>query len=112
MSLGTTLEVTYEECCYNSINSLENCYKAMIEATKMANMTVVGSADYTFDPQGLSVVLLLSESHFAIHTFPEQGKVAVDCFTCGDSAKPIEILDVLQKAFGSKVYEYTIRNRK
>jgi S-adenosylmethionine decarboxylase len=41
-----------------------------------------------FEPQGVTVLALLSESHASIHTYPEVGAMFVDVFTCGDRAKP------------------------
>jgi S-adenosylmethionine decarboxylase len=42
-----------------------------------------------FDPQGVTVLCLLSESHISIHTWPEKGEAAADIFTCGDSEPKI-----------------------
>ena len=46
-------------------------------------MHVVESNVHQFEPQGISLVLTLSESHLAVHTSPEHGYAAVDVFTCG-----------------------------
>ena len=46
--------------------------------------TVCESIFKEFDPQGVTVLCLLSESHISIHTWPEKGEAAVDIFTCGD----------------------------
>ena len=47
---------------------------------------------HQFEPQGLTGIVLLAESHISIHTWPERGEAAVDVFTCGghDSRKIIE----------------------
>ena len=39
---------------------------------------------HSFEPQGLTGIVLLAESHISIHTWPERGEAAVDVFTCGD----------------------------
>lgn len=46
--------------------------------------TIVGEAKYKFEPYGLTITLLLAESHIAVHTWPEHGYVALDLFTCRD----------------------------
>jgi S-adenosylmethionine decarboxylase len=38
---------------------------------------------HKFEPQGLTGIILLAESHISIHTWPERGEAAVDVFTCG-----------------------------
>jgi S-adenosylmethionine decarboxylase len=40
-----------------------------------------------FEPQGLSILYLLSESHFSIHTWPEFGACAIDFYHCGETAR-------------------------
>lgn len=53
-----------------------------------AGATVLDIASKRFVPQGITVLLLLSESHASIHTYPELGSAFVDVFTCGDVADP------------------------
>ena len=49
-----------------------------------------------FDPQGCSIVALLSESHVSIHTYPEIGSAFVDAFTCGTRCEPKKIIEQLE----------------
>lgn len=46
------------------------------------NFTILGEVDHEFQPQGCSFVLLLSESHLSVHTFPEKNHLAFDLYTC------------------------------
>jgi len=46
------------------------------------NFTILGEVDHEFHPQGCSFVLLLSESHLSVHTFPEKKHLAFDLYTC------------------------------
>jgi S-adenosylmethionine decarboxylase len=46
------------------------------------NFTIIGEIDHDFHPQGCSFILLLSESHLSIHTFPERNHIAFDLYTC------------------------------
>jgi S-adenosylmethionine decarboxylase len=52
-------------------------------ATEQAGATVLDSCAHEFDPSGCSVVLLLSESHASVHTWPEFQIAEVDIYTCG-----------------------------
>ena len=56
----------------------------MIAAAQRTGLTIVKTETHEFYPQGLTCFLLLSESHFAIHTYPEKNTAWCDCFSCGD----------------------------
>ena len=43
---------------------------------------VLSFMEYSFEPQGYTALWLLSESHFAIHTFPEEGKSYIELSSC------------------------------
>ena len=62
------------------------------EAAKAANLTVLKLSIHKFNPQGITGVILLAESHIAVHTWPEIGYIAVDVFTCGKKAQPKKAL--------------------
>ena len=60
-----------------------------------------------FSPHGVSGVVIISESHLAIHTWPELGYAAVDLFTCGENCDPKIAYDFLKAAFSSKSGSYS-----
>ena len=51
-------------------------------AAKSAELTTVGEVSCSFQPQGISAVILLEESHVALHFWPEEGKVTIDIHVC------------------------------
>ncbi|MEW5742424.1 MAG: adenosylmethionine decarboxylase [Myxococcota bacterium] len=55
----------------------------LIHAARAARCEVLHAARHHFTPHGVTVVLLLAESHLAIHTWPEHGFASVDLLTCG-----------------------------
>lgn len=55
------------------------------KAAKLAGATIVNTNFHKFSPQGVTGILLVEESHFSIHTWPEHNYAAVDLFTCSDS---------------------------
>ena len=57
-------------------------------AAKLANATVLNLISNKFDPQGVTAIALLAESHISIHTWPESNYSAVDVFTCGKNMMP------------------------
>ena len=57
-------------------------------AAKLANATVLNLISNKFEPQGVTAIALLAESHISIHTWPESNYSAVDIFTCGTKMLP------------------------
>ncbi|XVS62915.1 adenosylmethionine decarboxylase [Actinosynnema sp. CA-299493] len=74
---------------------------ALGEALTQADATVLEVVSKQFEPQGVTVLALLSESHASIHTYPEVGAVFVDVFTCGTRAKPALAVQLLAEALGA-----------
>lgn len=70
----------------NDASMLENHMKI---AAEKCGATVLSSQSKAFDPQGATVLVLLSESHLSIHTYPEKGFAALDCYTCGYDVDPL-----------------------
>jgi S-adenosylmethionine decarboxylase len=64
-------------------------------AAKRAGATLLHLITHRFDPQGVTGLALLAESHISIHTWPESGYAAVDVFTCGDHTMPERACQVL-----------------
>jgi S-adenosylmethionine decarboxylase proenzyme len=67
------------------LDDLEFCANAVINASKVSGCGILNVFKHKFDPQGVSVNATLSESHCAIHTWPERGYCAIDLYGCGDS---------------------------
>lgn len=68
-------------------------------AADHSNATSLENAYHEFQPSGITAVLLLSESHISLHSWPEHNYVAVDVFTCGDSVSPELAIDYLVSEF-------------
>ena len=57
--------------------------KVIYKIAKAAKVEILNVSSHEFQPQGFTLVALLSESHFSFHTFPERNVVSFDFFTCG-----------------------------
>ena len=70
--------------------SNDECFLRCIlnRASKLANATVLNLISNKFEPQGVTAIALLAESHISIHTWPESNYSAVDIFTCGQNMMP------------------------
>jgi S-adenosylmethionine decarboxylase len=94
--IGKHLTVDMYGCSFELLNNLDFIKNAMVTAVQEANMTMLEFSSYKFEPQGLTALALLSESHMSIHTYPELGYAAVDVFTCGDHSRPDKAIHVLK----------------
>ncbi len=65
--------------------SPESFMKLLRDIADNLGMTVLGDVSHTFEPQGFTGLLLLSESHISIHTWPENNYAAMDVYTCGST---------------------------
>lgn len=82
---GSHFFASYYECNFERLDDLEQLRLAMYEAAAASGATVLKHSEHQFTPQGITMVLLLSESHASIHTYPETGACFVDLFTCGNN---------------------------
>ena len=101
VSLGRHILVDLYDCLSERLSDKDIIAAAMADAAREAGATVVSSTFHRFSPGGVSGVLAIQESHFAIHTWPEYGYAAVDLFTCGPDIDPWRAYDVLKKALGA-----------
>jgi S-adenosylmethionine decarboxylase len=72
------------ECSEVLLNNEHFLMDLLENAAVASGATVCQTIYKKFEPQGVTVLCLLSESHISIHTWPEEEKAAVDVYTCGD----------------------------
>jgi S-adenosylmethionine decarboxylase len=80
---------------FDLLNSAEYLQAQLVEAAEACGATVMSVQSKQFEPQGATVLVLLSESHLSIHTYPERGFAAIDCYTCGETVDPQLAIDYL-----------------
>lgn len=110
-ALGRHILVEFLNCNADVMNDVTTVENAMVEAAQIAGATVINSTFHHFSPYGVSGVVVIQESHLAIHTWPEYRYAAVDLFTCGDSVDPWVSFEFLKKAFSSSRYSAIEMNR-
>ena len=101
-ALGRHLLLELKDCDREVLNDLNLLRHILQEAATAAGATVLGDSFHQFEPQGVSGVVIIAESHLFIHTWPEYGYAAVDIFTCGDSTQPQDAAGMLVKQLGSQ----------
>lgn len=110
-ALGQHLLVEFYNCTPSLLDDVEGIEKQMNEAARKCGATIVQSNFHRFEPYGVSGVVVISESHLAIHTWPEYGYASVDLFTCGDEIQPMIAYEVLKEAFEAKGAEIQMVKR-
>ena len=75
-------------CDYEKLNDESFLRCTLNRAAKLAKATVLNLISNKFEPQGVTAIALLAESHISIHTWPESMYSAVDIFTCGQNMMP------------------------
>jgi len=98
-SLGRHILAEFYGCSFEVLNDLELVKKHMIDAALVAGAEIRESVFHKFSPQGVSGVVVISDSHLAIHTWPELGYAAVDVFTCGERVDPWDACRYLSEKF-------------
>lgn len=101
-ALGRQILVEFYDCKESTINDVEYIESSLIKATEASNATIISHNFHKFSPYGVSGVVVIAESHVAIHTWPEYNYAAVDIFTCGDTIDPWIIQEHLKDYFESK----------
>ena len=101
-ALGKQILVEYYDCDQSKINDVSYIENSLIQATKASNATIISHNFHKFSPYGVRGVVVIAESHVAIHTWPEYNYAAVDIFTCGDTIDPWIIQERLKEYFESK----------
>lgn len=84
----------------------------MIQCAEEAGATVVDSLIHSYNPAGLSGVVIIAESHIAIHTWPGIGYASFDIYTCGKRDLAEQIAGLLEKAFEPKEVARKILERR
>jgi S-adenosylmethionine decarboxylase proenzyme len=85
---GKHILAEYFECESNFLDSEPAIRELMLEAASRSGATIVGNIFHHFNPRGVTGVVVIAESHLAIHTWPEFRYASVDLFTCGTHLDP------------------------
>ena len=102
---------TLKGCNREALNNKYLVEQSVSRAAHISNSLLLGLNSHKFDPQGVTCVGLLAESHISIHTWPELGVAVCDVFTCGSNCKPMDAALHLKQAFDAEDIDFTTVNR-
>ena len=99
------------KCDFEKLNDESFLRCTLNRAAKLANATVLNLISNKFEPQGVTAIALLAESHISIHTWPESYYSAVDIFTCGQNMMPELASKYLIESLMAKEYSLRVIDR-
>lgn len=101
-TLGRHILCEAYECDPEVLDNIEAVREIMVDAALRAGAEIREVAFHKFSPQGVSGVVVISESHLAIHTWPEHRYAAVDVFTCGEKVDPMVACRYIRDQFKAR----------
>ena len=102
--LGNHYLIDYYNCNIDMLTVVEKIKKLMLDAGEIGNLHIVGECFHQFKPSGVSGVLILKESHFTIHTWPEYNYASVDLYLCDTSIDVSNIIKYLASKLNTDNY--------
>ncbi len=100
-SLGKHIVADFFACRADILNEVLSVENAMVEAARKSGAVIIDTSFHHFSPYGVSGVVVIQESHLAIHTWPEYRFASVDVFTCGDTVDPDIAFEALKTVFSA-----------
>jgi S-adenosylmethionine decarboxylase len=96
--LGAHYLIELVDCNPETLSHTETVEAGFVRAAEASKATILNVYFHQFSPHGVSGVILIAESHFTIHTWPEENYAAIDFFTCGEM-EPEKAIDVFKEVF-------------
>jgi S-adenosylmethionine decarboxylase len=94
--MGKHLLLEVYDVEFNLLNDAISIQETMERGIKRAKMTILNTFTHCFLPQGCTIVIALAESHVSCHTWPENGCIAIDVYTCGEKNPKIIAIELLK----------------
>jgi len=110
-SLGSHLLIELFGCNQKSLELETTVASAMHAAAEDSEATIVAESFHEFKPYGVSGAVIIQESHYTIHTWPEHGYAAVDLFYCGGTVMVHKAVDVLRERFQPERIKFLVVRR-
>lgn len=94
-SLGNTITIDFAGCEFKEIDNLEFIKQVMEDSLNFGGFNILNSNAHKFEPQGITIAFMLSESHFTCHSWPEYGRICFDLFSCANLERSQKLIDKL-----------------
>ncbi len=87
------------------LNDKAALQKKLDALSERLNLTVVNRFSHVFNPFGLTIVYVLAESHLAVHSWPENGYIHLDLFTCSPKTNLSNFEREIKMLFDATAYK-------
>lgn len=94
--MGKHLLLEVYDVKFDLLNNSIALQETMVRGIERAKMTILNIFSHCFLPQGCTIVIALSESHVSCHTWPENGCIAIDVYTCGEGNPKLIAIELLK----------------
>ena len=111
LNVGRHLLGNLYGCSADLLKNVDVVKEIMYKTVREAGFNAVGDVFHQYEPFGVTGVILISDSHFSIHTWPEHNFIAVDIFTCSKEGNPELGLEILCRYFKPERVEKQIIDR-
>ncbi|MBZ0167015.1 MAG: adenosylmethionine decarboxylase [Candidatus Omnitrophica bacterium] len=88
-------------CPEERISYVTDVKPVLLKAAEVSRATVVEHYFKQYEPRGVTGIILIAESHFSVHTWPESGFAAFDVLTCGEMM-PEKAIELIAEEFGAR----------
>lgn len=88
--------------CDDTITNVVRLQDTLVEAARRAHAQVWSVSFNRFPPNGVSGVVVISESHLSVHTWPEASYMALDIYTCGAKTEPMVAVQYVLEQVSAK----------
>ena len=112
MSNGRHLILDLYDCDPEILNDYEELQRLLEASLVMAKANILRIIGEKFEPQGVTLLALLAESHASIHTWPQLSYAAIDLYTCGDTTQTHKAAEFLKTKLKAKESEEKEIQRK
>jgi S-adenosylmethionine decarboxylase len=94
-TLGTHIIIDCYGLGGNFLNDLNYLNTLLKGSITMTGAKILDTCEYQFEPNGVTIIHMLSESHASIHTYPDKGYLSCDMYTCGENVDTKAGIDFL-----------------
>lgn len=96
-AIGRHTTADFYGCRKETLNDMDLLQNLLSQAIHAANLKMLSTQSYQFEPEGITVLGLLTDGHLGIHTYPELGFAAIDLFTFDSHSMPEKALSYIKK---------------
>jgi len=104
-TLGNHFLLEFHGCPYSTLANVSYVEEHLLNAAKVSNSHIIRTLFHQFQPYGVSGIVVITESHISIHTWPEYNYAAIDLFFCSDDVFPERAIEYLKEAFNPENVE-------